>query len=115
MMIDLSETFQFPFKMGVNLAETSSQLYASFFLSSCPVTVNYSWLSVDELIISPCMSSLMKAAGSKGSQSPSLIFLSSFVEGRVNSSIIPVLVIATAVSVNLTGAHTVPDGVARAC
>lgn len=80
-----------------------------------PVTGNYSWLSVGELIISPCTSSLMKAAGSKGSQSLSLIFLSCFVQGRVNSSVIPVPVIATAVSVNLTGIYAVPDGIAHAC
>lgn len=106
--------------MGVNLEKrvVLSYVYpvcAFSILSSHPVTGNYSWLSVDERIISPCTSSLMKAAGSEGSQSLSLIFLSSFVEGRVNSSIIPVPVTATAGSVNLTGIQAIPDGIALVC
>lgn len=106
--------------MGVNLAKELVFLYmypvyASFILSSHPVTGNYSWLSVDEQIISPCMSYLTKAAGSKGSRSLSLVFLSSFMEGPVNSSSIPVPIIATAVSINLTVMPATPDSVISAC
>lgn len=55
----------------------------------------------------------MEAAGSKGSWSLTLIFLSSLMEGQVSSSIIPVLV--SAVSVNFAGIPVNLDGIMCSC
>lgn len=64
-------------------------------------------------MINPCGLSLMEAAGSKGSWSLALIFLSSLMEGHVSRAIIPVPV--SAVSVSLAGIPTKLDGIMCSC